>query len=274
MALDLERIQVDSLMLRDMHLQAGGLQLGYARIGVLVVDDHLPADAALPGPLSALGWTVQDVDGVIRHDRKAAATWLRTAPAEHSAATQPWHELAAVYDRNGQPADARRLRAQAAWRSTRTAPLGSKIVRTVYGLLVGHGYYPLLAAVWLALALTATGILTATHLAAFSPTMPTAATPTSPPTSSSAAPAAPAITGATPCHQRHIPAQVAATYPCLNPALYALDAGLPTATGGTASAWRPTTNGWLPLTLTLLRTFTWITTALLLAGVTGLLRKT
>jgi hypothetical protein len=42
---------------------------------------------------------------------------------------------------------------------------------------------------------------------------------------------------------------------------------------GQATAWRPTTN-WVAYVLTSLKAFGWLLTALLLAGVTGLLRKT
>jgi hypothetical protein len=41
---------------------------------------------------------------------------------------QPWHELANVYDRNGQPADARWMRWKAARGVTRTSPRWSRLI--------------------------------------------------------------------------------------------------------------------------------------------------
>lgn len=80
--------------------------------------------------------------GRLRRDRRAAATCLSTQPIF---VAQPWLALADVYERNGQPADARRLRFDAARRTTKTAPPWSKPARWAYGLLVGYGYYPLTA---------------------------------------------------------------------------------------------------------------------------------
>jgi hypothetical protein len=83
---------------------------------------------------------------------------------------QPWHELASVYDRNGQPADARWLRREAARGVTRTSRSGPKLVRWIYGALTGHGYYRLRAAFWLVLAVLVTISIVATHRADFAPT--------------------------------------------------------------------------------------------------------
>ena len=271
--LNVQETEVSTLGLRRMGRLPSLLLLRGAQVGTLVVDAKTP-DGGLPGVLIAAGWRVTDMQGVIRDDRGAAAAWLDTA-LDH--VSQPWHELAAVFERNGQPADARWLRWQAARRITRAAPRNSKPIRCVYGALVGYGYYPLLAAVWLLLALGTTTALTEAHREAFTPTMPAAAALPTAPTSTPGPPAAPtvtpgappaSITGDTPCRQ------LAPTYPCLQPGLYALDTELPAAPGGQSSAWRVTAGGWLPWALTGLRAFAWIMTVLLLAGVTGLLRKT
>lgn len=58
-----------------------------------------------------------------------------------------------MYERNGHPAEARRLRFTAANKVTKTAPLATKVMRWGYRLVAGHGYYSLLAALWLLLAL-------------------------------------------------------------------------------------------------------------------------
>jgi len=76
------------------------------------------------------------------------------------------------------------------------------------------------------------------------------------------------VTGATSCNQ------LRDSYPCLRPLLYSLDVVLPpTVTTGQSTAWRPTQE-WIAYTLTGLKTFGWLLTALLVAGVTGLLRRT
>ena len=193
---------------------------------------------------------------------------------------QPWHELAKAYDRNGQPSDARFLRLSAARRTTRHSPRWSKPPRWGYGLLVGYGYLPLLAGGWLIAALLTAWLISSTHRAAFLPNNPAAlqsalasrapASSTNPQgLSSSASPlAAISVTGATSCRELH------GAYPCLRPLLYSLEVVLPpTVTTGQSTAWRPTQD-WIAYTLIGLKTFGWLLTALLIAGVTGLLRKT
>jgi hypothetical protein len=257
----------------------GTLDLAGVQIGDLIVDDRFDAEV-MPGPLVASGWRIQDIHGAIRGSRRASARWLDTAP---SFVAQPWHELATVYDRNGQPADARWVRWQAARRSTRQAPSWSKPLRWVYGALTGHGYYPLIAVMWLCLTFTSAWLLTAHHTEAFTPTNPREANPATASTvttsntsagrsSGKARPSQPMptgpITGATPGYN------LAPGYPSFHPALHALDGMLPAAATGQASAWRLTSTTWLPWALTTLKAFGWILTVLLLAGVSGLLRRT
>jgi hypothetical protein len=219
--------------------------------------------------LSAPGWRLGDVRGRIRHDRKAAAKWLSREDDAKEFVAQPWHELVNVYERNGQPADARWMRWKAAQRVTRTSPWWSKPIRGIYGDLTGHGYYPLIAAVWLILAIAASGIIVANHQGVFTPTATNKAAWKTPPP---AGRPAPPITGATPC------AELQDRASCLNPVLYAFDNALPgTLATGQAAQWTPNgaqgSNIWIPYTLGALKIASWILVALLLAGVTGLLRK-
>jgi len=173
------------------------------------------------------------------------------------------------------PRTPRRLRFDAARRTTKTAPPWSKPVRWAYGLLVGYGYYPLTAAIWLFAAFVIASAVIATHTKTFVATNPLAAAAaiadSSRGTTTSAARASPGglttVTGATAC------ASLADRYPCLRPLLFSLDVVLPpTVSAGQAAAWRPTAN-WMAYLLTSLKASGWILTALLLAGVTGLLRK-
>ena len=267
----------DALNLRSTRI--GHLMLmPEAVTGIMVLDSVQPAVLETPdttmtvltgSELSASGWRLGDIRGKIRHDRKAAAEWLSRDNAKEFV-PQPWHELANVYERNGQPADARWMRWKAAQGVTRTSPWWSKPIRWIYGALVGHGYYPLIAAVWLILAIVASGIIVATNPAVFTPTATNkAAWKTPPPVGQPAPP----ITGATPCEDLQDRSS------CLNPVLYAFDNALPgTLATGQAAQW--TANGaqgwntWIPYTLGGLKIASWILVALLLAGVTGLLRKT
>jgi hypothetical protein len=84
-----------------------------------------------PGRLIATGWEIGDLYGALRIDGRTAHRWLETAPPDNTS-TQPWHAGATVYDRNGQPADARRLRLAAANKVTKHSPCPSKIARTLY----------------------------------------------------------------------------------------------------------------------------------------------
>jgi len=270
-AFTLERSQVRLLIFDDVLVVKGTLNLARAQIGDLVTGDRPPS------PFVAPGWRVEDLHGGLRTDRKAAARWLASAPRF---VAQPWHELAQVYDRNGQPADARFLRLSAAQKTTTHAPSWSKPPRWAYGLLVGYGYLPLLAGAWLLAALLCACLITSTQTSSFLPGNPaalqsalaasSAASNTNQPGRAASLPGTPAassVTGATPC------SQLRGNYPCLRPLLYSLDVVLPPAVStGQSTAWRPTKD-WIAYTLTGLKTFGWLLTALLIAGVTGLLRK-
>ncbi|WP_158253026.1 hypothetical protein [Cryobacterium sp. Y62] len=55
--------------------------------------------------------------------------------------------------------------------------------------------------------------------------------------------------------------------------MFALDTALPSATTGQSAAWQITGNTWFAILFAAIKGISWILTALLLAGVTGLLRK-
>jgi hypothetical protein len=61
--------------------------------------------------------------------------------------------------------------------------------------------------------------------------------------------------------------------PRFNPALIAVDTAIPAAATGQSDAWRVTENQWLLGLFAAIKGIAWILTALLLAGVTGILRK-
>lgn len=234
------------LLLFDTATKVEGLtDLSYATIGILVVGETQPVDG-LPRLSSAQGWTLGTFHGFLRTDRKEAREWLDTITisplgGRQEFASQPWKELAKIYDQIGQPEDARRLRFWAARRTTRFAPWPSKLVRWPYAALVGYGYYPLIVFGWLAALWLTVFIVCIMNAEAFTPT------------------------------EYSVPLPI--NYPPFNPAMFALDTAVPAAATGQSAAWRMTGNAYLLGALAAIKAFGWLLTALLLAGITGILRK-
>ncbi|WP_143542723.1 hypothetical protein [Rhodococcus qingshengii] len=236
-----------------------------------ITDLKIETDSLSDAPLIATGWVINDLHGTLRSDRDAAAHWLRTYPSGRSFTAQPWHALAAVYDRNGQPADARRLRYLAANEITKHAPPSSKPLRWIYRVIAGHGYYPLIASAWLLFALVLGIALVSFNRADFVPTNPAAAR--------AAASAYDAINPGS-----ELPHAITANedcanypdYPCFNPVNFALTNVIPAANSNLRPDWTTSSQASVLVTwgLPVLRISSWIFTAILLAGVTGLLRKT
>jgi uncharacterized membrane protein YraQ (UPF0718 family) len=132
------------------------------------------------------------------------------------------------------------LRLRAARQATRAARWWTQPPRVAHDLLVGYGYRPMLAGAWLLAALLLAFALTGTHQASFEPANLTQAC--------QAAQAARAARGNSPA------------------------GSVTPLTTGQSSSWRPTT-AWVYYAWTFLKAFGWLLTALLLAGVTGLLRR-
>jgi hypothetical protein len=139
----------------------------------------------------------------------------------------------------------------------------------MYLCVVGHGYYPLLAGLWLAAVVLAGTVMVAANLADFIPTNPDAAAKAAATYAQQnrSAPTA-FITAQTPCDTHP-------SYPCLNPLTYTLS-GLAPTVGVTTADWtiRSDATGWLTIGLPVVKLVAWALTVLLLAGFTGLLRKT
>ena len=236
-----------------------------------ITDLKVETDSLSDASLIATGWVINDLHGTLRSDRDAAARWLRTYPPSRSFTAQPWHALAAVYDRNGQPADARRLRYLAANEITKHAPSSSKPLRWMYRVIAGHGYYPLIAAAWLLFALVLGIALVSFNRSDFVPTNPAAAR--------AAASAYDAINPGS-----ELPHAITANedcanypdYPCFNPVNFVLTNVIPAANSNLRPDWTTSSQASVLVTwgLPVLRISSWIFTAILLAGVTGLLRKT
>ncbi|MFT4218280.1 MAG: hypothetical protein QM619_14000 [Micropruina sp.] len=243
-ALDLETAHITGHILLNQNFTAsgevcalgiqieGGLDFRGGTFSRLVLDfasiQLLALNPKPAGRLSAVGWKLGEIDGALNQPH-IAIEWLDTAPDDRFA-VQPWHELAAVYERRGRPADAKLLRFQAAHRVTRHAPGWSKPVRWLYGAFAGYGYYPLLAGLWLILAAVVSGAATYFY-------------------------------GPTPIQ------------PGFDPWLYGAAVVIPPAAAITPSTWTVTEPLWLAWVNIALKAFGWLQTGILLAGLTGLLKK-
>jgi hypothetical protein len=279
--LDLESAIISRLLLTPAECK-GGVRLVRAQISDLKADcydgnQYRPP----PEPLTATGWHVDDLNGPLRRQWKRARDWLNTAPTDTPTsslptswwtrrpawlrrplvAVQPWYALADVYDRNGDPASARKLRYAADNKVTAQSPPLTRLARTVYRAVAGYGHYPLRSILsMIVLVLIATAMVHF-YSADIVPTDRAAAKATMQPT-----PPTP-ITARTPCREHP-------EYPCLQPLTFAINAVLPPAAGKNDN-WTvaPTASLWLVIGLTAVKLGLWALAALFLAGVTGLLRK-
>ncbi|MCB8914172.1 hypothetical protein KUG88_29210 [Rhodococcus rhodochrous] len=237
---------------------------------------NTPADREPQYPVVATGWEIGDAEGRIRTDHVAATRWLTRAHGRDFS-PHPWHALAAVYERNGHPAEARRLRVTAANKVTKAAPPATKVQRWAYRIVAGHGYYPFRAALWLIMTLVCGFVLVEASRGHFVPTNPSAATAVIAVASDTIGGGdgsqveweqSRTITGADDCATHP-------QYPCLDSFSYALTGVIPAATGVVRPDWTVSAEApwWVKVGIPALRVIAWIFTAILLAGVTGLLRK-
>lgn len=265
-AIDLRHSNIENLVLDGLTITEGRINLAFTEVRLLTTGENKP-DTGLPPLSSAQGWTVEAIHGFLQTNRKHVYGWLSTIDSNFTQKNekfiaQPWHELARTADKSGQPEVARWLRYQAARKITRVAPWRSKLWRGPYGLLVGYGYYPLrvlwsIAALWV----VAT-ILCYSCAFAFTPTSRDMLYFSS--IDSQGQSQTVRISGATPPPK---------DYPSFSPYQYALDTAIPAAATGQISSWNIYNNAWLVIVFSILRGFSWVLAALLLAGVTGILRK-
>jgi hypothetical protein len=205
---------------------------------------------------NAAGLTLTTVQGSLLSNPRAVVrllTQLQQEPAS-SFIAQPWKELAGAIERAGEPGQARRIRWEAAKRVTASSWwLPRWTTRRLYSYTVGYGYYPLLTLVWI-IFLWAGVVGISTWLQAdFVPTdwhllQELNAVPAMNPS--------PLV-----------------SYPTFNPFLYALDTALPVSSSGQAAAWRLEGHDWIAAVFAGVKAASWALTALLIAGITGVLRK-
>ncbi len=229
------------------------IDLAYSTIGR--VDIHPLSSLSLTG---AVGWSLGALHGELLTRHRDVVRLLHELPRGGSGGfvPQPWKELANAIERAGEPAQARRLRWQAARRTTRASPLLSRaFIRIPYGLVVGYGYYPLLTMAWILAVWAGAVAIAFLFRDSFIPTDAALAHALSAATSPDDARA------------------LLVGYPAFNPALYALDISIPAANTGESAAWRLEGNGGIASLFAVAKAFSWGLTALLVAGITGILRK-
>ena len=230
MALALDGAQITGdAFLDDGFTAEGRASLSYVKVTGALVGQRTP-----PGSLVAVGWQLGNIHGPLNVPA-TAISWLDTVPPDQFS-VQPWHQVAAVYERQGRPSEAKRLRYAADRRVTTLSPWPSKLTRTLYRLVAGSGYYPLVAGAWLIGAALLAGTLT--------------------------------------CWFGSVQVTTPSGPEVLNPWLYGAAVALPpvaTFIPGTTYLDGP---GWLSWALIALKTLGWLETAILLAGLTGLLKKT
>lgn len=251
-SLNLAQASLDSLDLR-LPSEKQTLDLRGCDVGVILVSGGQLHDWY---PLwDATGVKIDDIRGASSSSAHRYVKWLDTIPRNGFSA-QPWHELASWLERNGDPSGAKHFRYTAARRMTRSMPLWARPVRWLYAIAAGYGYYPLLAILWFAVLWIGAYLLVSQTPAAFHPTaaLPAGATAVN-------------ITGSTACLDL-------GGYPCFDAVAY---------TNGVVSPvgwlhphpWSPTDPAysyvmWLASAI---RTTGWVLSAVLLAGITGLLKK-
>ncbi|MCJ1703335.1 hypothetical protein [Rathayibacter sp. VKM Ac-2926] len=205
----------------------------------------------LPVLVGAHGLLIEGMTGHIRTSHEIISSWLTKNSQNFS--PQPLHAVASVFDEYGQHVDARRMRFKAAGLAThserRALPL---LLRYLYCVTTGYGYYPLLAVLWLALFFVVTSVFFTLQAASFLYLAPTAE---------------PLVTGADSC-------SVNSGRLCFDAIRYAAETILPFIP-------RSQTTNWAPFRETNLFTFvtigitslSWAMIAILAFGVTGLLKR-
>lgn len=267
----------------------GGLNLKSTQIGVLTTT------SSPPGPLEATGWSVGHLRGPLnelsndRRHRNDVREWLDTVRygtkggqtdrkwrqrtawllRNKPVSVQPWHELADVYERNGNPVAARRLRSAAANIVTAQAPWWARPQRILYWFTAGNGYYPLAAIISVVMVLGLGAWTVQTRQDSIVPTDVAAASKATrqhlglKPTDELQT-----ITARTPCDDHP-------DYPCMNVWAFTVNSLFPPA-ASTNQYWTIASNAPAKsvVVLSALKLALWALTALLLAGVAGLLKKT
>jgi hypothetical protein len=127
----------------------GTLDLTHSRIGVLRDDPQ-----TWPARLEVGGLSYEALEPQLPAWQRL--DWLARDPSGHS---QPYEQLAALYTRTGQPAEARRVLYAAERRQRATKTFLGRMWSLLQDITVGYGYRPARAAVWLVVLLSIGSII-------------------------------------------------------------------------------------------------------------------
>ncbi|MBP2705827.1 hypothetical protein JOL79_18605 [Microbispora sp. RL4-1S] len=144
-ALHLSHMQVDELILLPASIE-GEVNLNYSRLGVLF--DRM---AGYPEHVQLNGLTYESLRG--QAPVRERLSWVRRDPDGYR--PQPYEQLATYYRRIGHDADARRVLLAKQRARRRTLRFPGRLWGRVLDLIVGYGYRPWLAGLWVALLLGA-----------------------------------------------------------------------------------------------------------------------
>lgn len=256
--IDLTDARLDRLFLDDSAGPACKLRLDRTEFRILELRSPV---GQLPQPENFSSWTVGSLLGKVADDRKNLVAWLGEAPQ----GPQPWYEVANFFDLIGRPSDGRRLRYLAERRATRRARMSREYAtwagRGLYGVTTGHGFYPLISILWLALVAIATTTIAYHHSNDFTVSIRSdigayVAGNTTPP-----------LVGWR-VSTNQCAAIIGADH-CFDPLRFGISIAFPAVS--LQSIWDPPE--YLTYAVSALRAIAWILTALFLAGITRLLRK-
>lgn len=216
----------------------------------------------LPKVQPMLSFSVEGVAGQAASNWRGVASWLRPS----GRGIQPWYEVAACFDRAGRRDDATRMRYEAEGLATASALQNKRkfswLLRTFSAGLTGYGFYPLRTLGCLAVILVLT--LTLSWAAAPNFTVSTTDAMRADLATTYGGPdKVPNRTRATECTVGLWDVE------CFDPTAYAFSVALPAL--GLDQHWDPPV-GCATYVFGALRGFSWLLTALILAGFTGLLR--
>ncbi|UAL31437.1 hypothetical protein K8W59_08360 [Nocardioides rotundus] len=208
------------------------------------------------------GWRIGVLAGPVSADPDVLDDWL--APVT---SPQPREEIATVIARTGHEDAARRLRYLSAARSSARLGLPGRALRWVYRVSAGYGYYPWRALGWLVVVFAAAWMIAFTQRTEFT-------TPSTPVVREAIVRNDPGMLegGQPPAVVRSGQWRAGWDVAQFHPAGYAATVAVPAAAVTTSTQWSPPA-GWAAVTLSVLKGAAWVLTALLLAALTGLLRK-
>jgi hypothetical protein len=142
-ALHLSHMQVDELILLPSEIE-GDINLAYSRIGVL-----FDRKDSYPGHVHLNGATYESLRGpAVLADR---LSWVCRDPDGYR--PQPYEQLSAYYRRIGHEAEARRVLLAKQRARRRTLKLPGRLWGRLLDIVVGYGYRPWLAGLWVMLLL-------------------------------------------------------------------------------------------------------------------------